>query len=295
MAVIILNWNQTGLTLACLRSLFGMNQLPDQVIVVDNGSRLDSPAPIVAEFPQITLLRIERNLGFAAGNNLAIRHALASGADAILLLNNDAEVAPDLLGLLVDFAATDPQIGIVGPIIFYFDDPQRIWFAGGVVETAAGRGKSLDSWDGDLVPRQVDWISGCALLIKSTVIERIGLLDERMFAYYEDVDWCARADEAGYQVWVEPRARVWHKVAMEDRLHSPRYVYLMTRNRLLFGRNRGISGQQLFWRAVSQDLRQALVWSLGRRYRHRRPLAPYKVRAVVDFMLGRFGEPPFPA
>lgn len=293
-AIIVLNWNRTDLTLACLRSLFAMDRLPDQVIVVDNGSRPDSTASIAAAFPQITLLRNERNLGFAAGNNVAIRHALAHGADYIMLLNNDAEVAPDLLGLLVDFAQSGADIGIVGPLVFFYDHPQRVAFAGGLVEPSTGRGRSLDSWEGDLIPQKMDWISGCTLLIKRQVIEQIGLLDERMFAYFEDVDWCARAREAGYQVWLAPQARVWHKIELGDRLQSPWYVYLMTRNRLLFGRNRGVSGPRLLWWAVGQDLRQALAWSVNRRYRQRRPLATYKVRAVADFMYGRFGEPPFP-
>lgn len=294
-AMIVLNWNRTDLTLACLRSLYRMERLPDQVIVVDNGSHLDSPAPIADEFPQAILLCNDRNLGFAGGNNVAIRHALAHGADYLMLLNNDAEVAPDLLGLLVDFAESDAGIGIVGPMIYFYDDPERIAFAGGMVEPGSGRGRSLDSWNGDLIPRPVDWMSGCALLVKRTVVEEIGLLDERMFAYYEDIDWCARAHEAGWQVWLAPQARVWHKIEVEERLQSPWYVYLMTRNRLLFSRNRGATIWQLAQRAFGQDLRQALVWSLSSRYRGRRPLAPYKVRAVVDFMLGRFGEPPFAA
>lgn len=272
-AVIVLNWNRTDLTLACLRSLYRLERLPDQVIVVDNGSRPDPAALITAAFPQITLLRNERNLGFAGGNNIAIRHALAHGADYVMLLNNDAEVAPDLLGLLVDFAESDAGIGIVGPMIYFYDEPERIAFAGGMVEANTGRGRSLDSWHGDLIPRPVDWMSGCALLVKRTVIEQIGLLDERMFAYYEDIDWCARAREAGWQVWLAPQARVWHKIEIEERLQSPWYVYLMTRNRLLFNRNRGATIWQLAQRAFGQDLRQALIWSLSNRYQRCRPLA----------------------
>ncbi len=292
-AAIVLNWNQTELTLACLRSLYAMERLPDDVIIVDNGSRPESLAPIAAEFPQATLIRNGRNLGFAGGNNVGIRHALASGAGAVLLLNNDAEAAPDLLRVLVGWAETDARIGVVGPIIYYGDDRQRVWFAGGLVERDTGRGRSLETWDGDLSPKRVDWISGCALLIKRQVIEQIGFLDERMFAYYEDIDWCARAHEAGYQVWLAPQARVWHKIEMGERLLSPWYVYLMTRNRLLFGRNRGATGWQLLRRTVRQDVWQALNWAVSGRYRDRRPLARYKLRGVVDFLRSRFGEPPF--
>lgn len=295
-AIVLLNWNQEDLTLACLRSLRALDYPDFRVILVDNGSRPGSLDAIEAGFPEATLIRHERNLGFTGGNNAGIRRALAEGADYVMLLNNDTEVAPDMLHLLVDFAASDPRIGVVGPLIYYYDDPQRIWSAGGAVDPHTAASVSLGEGeldDGRRIPCRVDYVSGCALLIKRAVVEQIGLLDERFFIYYEEADWCARAREAGYQVWLVPQAKVWHKISLQARAASPRYLYLMTRNRLLYLRNRGAPWPRILGVILTSEVRTLLSWSLRRRHRDRRALRIYRMRGVVDFMRGRFGEPDF--
>ncbi len=295
-AIVLLNWNQEDLTLACLRSLRQVDYADLQVILVDNGSRPGSLAAIEAGFPDVTLIKHERNLGFTGGNNAGIRRALAEGADYIMLLNNDTEVAPNLLRLLVEFAEADPHIGVVGPLIYYYDDPRRIWSAGGAVNplTAASAGLAEGEVDeGGRLPCQVDYVSGCALLIKRAVVEQIGLLDERFFIYYEETDWCARAREAGYQVWLVPQARVWHKISLQARGASPWYLYLMTRNRLLYLRKRGASWLHLLWVILTSEVRTLLSWSLRPHHRDKRALRIYRARGVVDFLRGRFGEPDF--
>jgi GT2 family glycosyltransferase len=296
-AIVLLNWNQTELTLACLRSLARLDYPAAEIILVDNGSAEDSLEPIESEFPGLVLIRNERNLGFTGGNNVGICRALADGSDYIMLLNNDTEVAPDMLRVLVDVAESDPSIGIVGPLILYYDEPTRIWSAGGAVDPRTAGAVSLGEGepdDGDLPPTPVDYVSGCALLIKRAVVERVGLLDERMFIYYEEADWCARAREAGYQIQLVPRAKVWHKISMQTRAVSRRYIYLMTRNRLLYLRNRSKSIPHILGIILLQDVRQVILWQLRPRYRDRRPMVIYKARGVVDYMRGRFGEPPFP-
>jgi len=296
-AVVLLNWNQEELTAACLRSLHEVDYADLQVILVDNGSRPGSLDGIEAEFPQVTLIRHERNLGFTGGNNAGLRRALADGADYMMLLNNDTEVAPDMLRHLVDFAESDPAIGVVGPLIYYYDDPRRIWCAGGAVNqrTAASAGLGEGEMDeGGRVPCPVDYVSGCALLIKRQVVERIGLLDDRFFIYYEETDWCARARQAGYQVWLVPQAKVWHKISLQARGASPRYLYLMTRNRLLYLRKRGASWARILWVILTSEVRTLLSWSLRPRHRDRRALRIYRARGVVDFLRGRFGEPSVP-
>ncbi len=295
-AIVLLNWNQEDLTLACLRSLRQVDYADLQVILVDNGSRPGSLAAIEAGFPDVTLIKHERNLGFTGGNNAGIRRALAEGADYIMLLNNDTEVAPDMLRLLVEFAEADPHIGVVGPLIYYYDDPARIWSAGGAVNplTAASAGLAEGEVDeGGRLPCQVDYVSGCALLIKRAVVEQIGLLDERFFIYYEETDWCARTREAGYQVWLVPQARVWHKISLQARGASPRYLYLMTRNRLLYLRKRGALWPRLLWVILTSEVRTLLSWSLRPRHRDKRALRIYRARGVMDFLRGRFGEPNF--
>ena len=296
-AFVLLNWNQTDLTLACLRSLACLDYPEKRVVLVDNGSMPVSLEAIESEFPDLVLLRNKRNLGFTGGNNVGIQRALADGANYVMLLNNDTEVAPDMLRLLLDFAEADEGIGVVGPLIYYFQDPNRIWSAGGLVDPRTGSALSPGEGqvdDGQRVPVQVDYVSGCALLIKARVIEDVGLLDDRMFIYYEEADWCARAREAGYQIWLVPEANVWHKISMEARALSRRYVYLMTRNRLLYLRNRGASWQRLLRVIVGLDLRAAIAWSLRPKHRERRAMRTCRLRGAIDFLMGRFGEPPFP-
>src|SRR5262249_4616411 len=129
-----LNWNQPEHTLACLRSLAELDYPEVAVTVVDNGSTDGSPALIRARFPDVTLIENGRNLGFAAGNNVAIGPAVRAGSDYVMLLNNDTEVAPDMLRALIAVAERDPAIGIVGPKILYYDQPDLIWSAGGTVD-----------------------------------------------------------------------------------------------------------------------------------------------------------------
>src|SRR5690349_12247575 len=134
--IIILNWNQPHYTLACLKSLQKISYPDFKVIVLDNGSVDDSLAQIEALLSQLNfeveLIANGVNLGFAEGNNIGIRQALKQEADYVLLLNNDTEVAPGFLEPLVEFAERKPEAGIVGPKIYYYDEPQRIWSAGGL-------------------------------------------------------------------------------------------------------------------------------------------------------------------
>ena len=295
--IILLNWNQADLTLACLRSLARLEHLNFQIVLVDNGSKPGSLDQIKTEFPQITLICLERNLGFTGGNNVGIARALRDGADYIMLLNNDTEVAPDLLQRLVDYAEGRPKCAIVGPLIYYYDEPHRIWSAGGAVDPYTAASTSLR--EGELDDHgqeslQVDYISGCALLIKRTVVEQVGLLDDRFFIYYEETDWCARVRELGYEIWLVPQGRVWHKINLQARSASPRYEYLMTRNRLLYLKKRGASFARIAWVIMSQDACTLLSWSLRPHHRAKRVLRMYRVRGIVDFLRGRFGEPQIP-
>jgi len=294
LSIILLNWNTEQLTLECLRSLTRMDYSNLQIILVDNGSRDGTLTAIEAEFPRITLIRHSHNLGFTGGCNAGVRRALADGSDYIMLLNNDTEVAADMLQILVNFAESDPHIGIVGPLLYYYDDAVRIWSAGIYVDYATGQSHSLRDGeldDGAYLPYQVDAVCGCGLLVKRTVIEGIGLLDDRFFAYYEETDWCARARNAGYQIWIVPQAKVWHKINPQARSASPRYIYLITRNRLLFLKKAG-SGWHGLFPVIVGYARMILAWSLLGKHRSHRPLRLAVVKGVVDFCRCRFGEPP---
>jgi len=291
----ILNWNQKEVTCECLASLAGLDYPNYEIIVVDNGSRDDEAAVIQARFPHVVVLRNERNLGFAEGNNVGIRRALEGGADYVFLLNNDTVVDPPMLKHLVEVAESDDRIAVVGPKICYFDEPQTIWSAGGVL--ASRRMPVLlgldepDEGQHDVL-REVDWITGCALLIKSSVIRQIGLIDARFFIYFEENDWCSRAKRAGFSIFYVPTACMWHKIKPGHQALSPRHIYLMSRNRLLFLRNSGARLPLILYVIATEHLRTTCAWSIRRRHKDKRPLRRSMLRGVADFIAGRFGEPP---
>jgi GT2 family glycosyltransferase len=217
-AVVVLTWNGRDLTLDCLRSLAAVKTANLRVLVVDNGSTDDTVAAVRAQGdPRVTVLENGANLGFAAGNNAGIRRALDSGADFVLLLNNDTVVDPDFVDHLLAGARANPDVGIAGPKIYFFDPPDRIWFAGGEVSMWRGTARHIGIRETDRGQhdraRDVDYVSGCALLARRAVFERVGLLDPGYRAYFEDADLCARATRAGFRVRYVPAAKVWHRIS----------------------------------------------------------------------------------
>jgi GT2 family glycosyltransferase len=200
-----------------------------------------------------------------------------------------------MLKQLVTVAESDDEIAIVGPKICYFDEPQAIWSAGGVLDShrmpiLLGLDER-DNGQHDTL-KEVDWVTGCALLIKSSVIQQVGLIDARFFIYFEENDWCYRTKEAGFKVFYVPQARIWHKIQPRHQALSRRHVYLMTRNRLLFLRNTGARFPLILSVIVAKDLRTVCAWSIRKRHKDKRPLRVGVLRGVSDFLRGRFGEPP---
>lgn len=218
-AVVLVNWNGAGDTLATLSSLdrvVGAEAL--RVIVVDNGSTDDSVARLRRERPGLELVETGKNLGFAGGNDVGIRAALeAPEVGWVLLLNTDVEVDPGFLAPLIR-ACEDPDVGAAGPKIYYYDQPDRLWAAGGrlrIRETVAvelGRGQpDGPRWSR---ARDVTYLTTCCLLVPRDVLEQVGPLDPAYFINVDDADWCQRALDAGYRLRYEPESRIWHKVAV---------------------------------------------------------------------------------
>lgn len=216
-AIIIVNWNGRDDTLACLASLRNLTYPHTSVVLVDNGSTDDSVATVRRQFPRITILEAKRNLLFAGGNNKGITHAKEHGADHVMLLNNDTIATPDLVTRLVDRLESDSRIGMVAPKIYYDSDPRRIWFAGARIRpwlgTMSHRGiREVDHGQFDEA-KETDYATGCCVLVRGEVIDRIGLLDEAYRMYGEDADWSVRARKAGYRILFEPAATLRHKVS----------------------------------------------------------------------------------
>ncbi len=215
--IVLVNWNGKDDTLACLESLQNVRYAHKTVVVVDNGSRDGSVDAIRKCFPDTLLICNERNERFARANNQGIRIALQQNADYVLLLNNDTLVDPDFLHHLVRRAESDASIGMVGGKIYYADAPDRLWFAGGGVDLWRGRiwhyGLRQPDKGQYNQPRDVDYVTGCCILVKRSCIEAVGGLDESYYIYGEDVDWCFRARQAGFRVVYEPEAKIWHKIS----------------------------------------------------------------------------------
>lgn len=292
--IVILNWLRPDDVLDCLGSLARLDYPSYEIVVVDNGADPAAGSRIRCQFPRIRLIENGRNVGFAAGNNIGITYLLSRGAQYILLLNDDTAVAPDLLRRLVEVGESDPRIGVVGPTIYYYGDARRIWSAGGAVDRLGqARHLKVDELDdGRAQPvTEVDYVTGCALLIKRPVIEQVGLLDERFFAYFEETEWCARVRRGGFRVVCVPGAQVWHKIQPTARSRSRLYLYLMARNRLLYLQSCHASRWVLV-RAAVNLARTAASWSIRPRHRELRPMAPVLLRAIYDFAAGHLGAPP---
>jgi GT2 family glycosyltransferase len=293
--VIVLNWNGLADTLACLASLARLDYLAHEVVVVDNGSIDDSVATVRATYPRVTLIETGENLGYVGGNNVGLEYARAVGADYALLLNNDTEVAPDFLRLLVEAAEADPAIGIVGPTIYYFDRPNVVWSAGGDIDWRRGRTRMIgvdevDQGQFGHTVRPVDFVTGCALLIKMSVVERVGMLDPRFFAYYEETEWCVRASRAGFKILHVPQAKIWHKISPDAREASPQAHYYMTRNRLLLLKL-SEAGVVPWLNTLLLDYGRTLVsWTLRPKWRNKSLQRHATLQAILDYGRGRFGR-----
>ena len=235
--IIVLHWNNIPCLIDCLSSLDAASYENYEVIVVNNGSS-DLSGVQERIKAEIRVIQTSSNLGFSRGNNLGIREALKNKADYVLLLNDDTVVSPDFLSVLVDVGENNPDVGMLGPRIHYFDEPRRIWFAGAQFDpencmvTTLGADQ-LDHGE-DAKPFESDYLTGCCLLIKRQAIEKIGLLDERFFLYWEDVDWALRLTGARLKNLLVPSAQIWHKVSVSaGSQDSPLRVYHKTRSHLL--------------------------------------------------------------
>jgi len=221
-SIIILNWNGLEDTIECLDSLKRINYSNYEVILVDNASSGDDVRVLREKYDDyIRVIANDKNYGFAKGNNIGMNYALNNSNIAFLiLLNNDTIVASDFLNELINIAESDSKIGIVGPKLYYYDFEGRkdiIWAAGGRIMKWRRWIYEAIGWNDEDLPKyqdvkEVDWISGSAMMIKRSVINKIAYLDSDYFFGDEDVDYCLKARRHGFKIVYAPTAKVWHKV-----------------------------------------------------------------------------------
>ncbi|MBU0976180.1 MAG: glycosyltransferase family 2 protein [Patescibacteria group bacterium] len=249
--IIVLNWNGFEETVECLKQLEAVDYSNFKVVVVDNGSKNNEAERIKEKYSKIILIKNKSNKGFVVANNQGVQIALKGGAKYILFLNNDTYFHKDFLGKLVDYMETKENVGICGPVIKYYNS-DRVWSAGGKY-IYFGLAKQL--WKGkkygefkEVVkePQLVEFVSGCALLIRESIVRKIGMLDPIYFAYVEDVDICFRCKKAGFEVILVPESVVEHKKSSTtgvegSRKFSALQTFLIIRNNILFAR-KNLSG-----------------------------------------------------
>jgi GT2 family glycosyltransferase len=290
---IILNTNRREDTLACLASLERSTYENNQVIVLDNASSDGSVEAIRSSYPQVQIIELKENLGYAGNNNVGIKVALEQRADWVFVLNEDTILAPDCLSQLVEVGESDPQIGILGPMVYHFDEPN-------IIQTAGGR---LDRyWEGSHLaqnepeqgqhrkPHEVDWISGCAILLRREVIEQVGMIDARFFYYWEETEWCLRASKARWLIVHVPQAKLWHKGVQREYQPKPSVTYYGTRNHLLMlaKHQAPLSAWGYSW---LQIIRTLTSWTIKPKWRAKREHRDAMWRGVVDFIRHRWGGP----
>jgi len=202
-SVIIITFNSSEYILNCLKSVKKSTYPNYEIIVVDNGSKDRTIELIQNNFSEIKLILNNKNFGFAEGNNIGVKQAQG---DIIFLLNDDTVIDPNLISILVKELISSDKTGIIGPKIYYMNPKDKVWFGGGKIEWFKGKGKHLNL----NTKQEVDYITGCALMIKKKVIDKISLFDKNFFAYYEDADLCQRTIKAGYKIIYIPFGGVWH-------------------------------------------------------------------------------------
>ncbi len=289
---VVLNTNRRDDTLDCLASLSRQTiNATNQIIVLDNHSRDGSAEAIGAAYPSVDLITIDTDRGYAGNNNVGIRKALTYSPEWVFVLNEDTVLEPTCLERMVAAGATDGHVGIVGPLVLHHNEPTVIQSAGGRLgrfwESIHEAANQPDT-NQFTVPRDVDWISGCALMIRANAIVQAGMLDESFYYYWEELEWCLRVHKAGWRIVHVPDAKLWHKGVQRDYKPSPNVTYYNTRNRFLMMSRRS-APFYVRCGAWYQTLRTLGSWYLRPKWQAQRAHRDAMVQGVRDYLFANWG------
>ncbi len=245
-SIIALNYNQKEVTCEFLKSLHCLEYTNFEVIIVDNASNENPKGAFIDAFSDVQVILSSENLGFTGGNNLGIINAKG---EYYFIVNNDTEVTPDLLDKLLLPFYEDEKIAMVSPKIKFFNHPDTIQYAGfNLINPLTGQNgavgsKEIDNGQHD-TPGFTNYAHGAAMLVSKKAADHVGLLPDQFFIYYEELDWSAQMIKAGYKIYYQARATIYHKESVTMGKESSTKAYYHTRNRILFMR-RNYSGWQL--------------------------------------------------
>ena len=249
---VVVNWNGGEANRACVRSLLAEGLVPERIVFVDNGSTDGSLEQVVADVPGLVTLCNQTNEGYGHATNRGVRHALEAGAEAVFCVNNDVsfDAGEETLARLCAELEAHASVGVCGPRVVYAREPERIWAAGGRMTYRQNLSDLIGHREPD-GPRfrtttDVDYVPGCAMLVRREVFERAGFLDGSYFAYHEDVEFCMNVRAAGYLVRLVGEVR-----ALHDAHHStgggysPARKYMMGVNTVRFLKRHGTPARWL--------------------------------------------------
>lgn len=240
-SIISVNYNQAAVTVELLESIKRLTFKDLEVIVVDNASKEDPSAALLASYPSIKIIKSANNLGFAGGNNLGID---ASTGEYLFFINNDAEIVEGTIESLLALFERVPNLGVVSPKLCYYTPDETIdtiqYVGSTEVSTFTGRNRTFGELEEDrgqyVLARPTAYAHGAAMMIPREAIERVGNMPEEFFLYYEELDWCAQFRRAGYEIYIEPNALVYHKESLSVGKLSTLKTYYINRNRIYFMR-----------------------------------------------------------
>lgn len=290
---IIINSNRLNDTLACIDSLDRNTYRNNKVIVLDIDSKERSVNAIRSSFPLVDIIPLSDNRGYAGNNNIGLENAIAKEADWVFVLNDDTILDPNCLSHLVRVGESSSDIGVVGPMVYHYDEPNIIQSAGGkmnrfwepshIAQNQPEKGQFRN-------PHNVDWISGCAILLRRAAIEQVGMLDARFFCYWEETEWCLRGRKGGWRIVQVPQAKLWHKGVQRNHNPKPTVTYYSTRNHLLMlaKHHAPLNAWGYSW---VQIIRTLTSWTIKSKWHTKREHRDAMWRGVVDFLRHRWGGP----
>jgi GT2 family glycosyltransferase len=251
-SIITVNFNQPAVTEALLASVYRTTSAQFiEIIVVDNGSDQNPIPNWKTKYPNVLFIRSDTNLGFAGGNNLGIVQAKGN---YLFFVNNDTEFTPGLVENLTKTLDENEKVGVVSPKIRYFDKPEMLQYMGYTpMNYGTARNKcvgqfEIDNGQYDALTGETGYAHGAAMMVRKECIERAGLMPENFFLYYEELDWCDHIKKAGYRIWLNADALIYHKESVSVGKNSALKEYFMNRNRMLFiRRNAPASSRLLFY------------------------------------------------
>ncbi|WP_438946850.1 glycosyltransferase family 2 protein [Sediminibacterium sp.] len=295
-AIILINWKSLEVTSDCIVSLKGIQYANYSIVVVDNGSADGSGRALKQLHPEIILIESATNLGFAGGNNLGFRYALEHAYDYTIMLNNDTFVEPDFLHHLVDYMEAHPEVGAIQPRIHFNHDRSLVWNGGSYYAKWWGyfytKGENKLPNPEHLIIKEVDWITGCAFLLKTSTLEKTGLLAENFFMYSEDVDLSFRIKALGLTLMYHGDSVIYHIAGQSNKSKTkgkegfvhPNVHYMNQRNRIW------VLKKYTPWYCIPTVLAYNLVYLLGvlAYFLVRRRFSKFKIvlKAIKDGLIG---------